>query len=794
MALTRKIHKPAPTPSRSAVESATFRALTSLLVDRARFANRAGITHANRVTGLYARDLFEALGYRRELTCRDYIDRYVRGGVAERIVEAYPRATWVSGVTIQEDPDPENTTAFEQAVSDLFDRLQLWQRFLRADILAGLGRYSVMLIGAPGVLSQPLQRASAKDVTYVSTLSEDRATIASYVEDTTNPAYGTPEFYNVQLLVSTTHRAHYTRVVHLAEGLLEDDVFGKPRLRAVWNYLDDLDKIVGGGAEAAWKRMDPGMQVDIGPDVRLTPEIEDDLDKQIDELIHGYRRVIRTRGAKIDMLSAAVAGFGPNASSVMDFVSATTGIPQRILMGSERGELASAQDKSNWDDRVAERRKEFAEPAVRRVVDMFIKIGVLPAVREYEIVWPKTDEMDEPTKAEVAASIASANASQRSAGDTPILSSSEIRDKVFGLDPLEVEETEEEETTPPAPASPEELEQEIGATEEELVAAIRAHSLDDIRAYFDRVDNPPSDPEWRTIHRVADMHQGRVARVFEALWAEARREIRSRATALEAAIARGSKARATSIAYAALHDAESAVLPRVHTRISEVFSDGGTTAYTRTKARGSWYEEAFVPSASIRAHAATFDFDFDTANPRAVSWSRYRAAQLVREVGRETKAALRQLISKGISEGIPPRRLVALIQQRVGLRSDQVKALYNFAARGASDSQVDRYAKKLLRDRALLIARTETMRAANAGQRELWLQARDSGDLPSYQQRTWLVTWDDRLRDEHEDMAEQVVGIDEPFVHPFTHREFEPGEDPNCRCGQGLVESKKRRR
>ena len=428
---------------------ARLKSMTSALLDRQKFANRAGITFDGR------RDFYEQLGYPRKLEFKDYMDRYQRGGIAERICDAFPRATWAGGASIEEDPDPETETKFEKAVFELFDRLDIWARFLRADILAGIGRYSVIFIGVKEPrtgdnLLEPFAKEmprlkSQEDILFLTPIPEDRATILEWEEDTTSPRCGLPKFYSLKIKDNIVRKTHWSRVLHVAPDLLEDEVFGRPRLRACWNYLDDLDKIIGGGAEAAWKRMDPGLQLDLDPELELTKEEEAALRDEVDEYQHGVRRIMKTRGVKMNVLSASAQGFGANADSIIQLIAATSGTPHRILTGSERGELASSQDRDNWGDRIAERRREFAVPLVGRFVDRCIEYGALPEPEWYEVVWPETDELDEQGKAAMASTLAAANGAQVAAGDTPIMTSNEIRQDVFGLDPL---------PAPPPPPEP----------------------------------------------------------------------------------------------------------------------------------------------------------------------------------------------------------------------------------------------------------------------------------------------------------------------------------------------------
>lgn len=437
------------TPRLRLAESA-LRTAESVLVQRADFAHRHGLSFPTS-SGQYQRDLYKALGYIPKLKPNHYRARYERGGIAERIVEAYPNATWAEGAFVAESEDRSKDTPFETEINDLFTRLDLWERLNRADILAGLGRYSVLLLGAPGKLDDPLPRnlrATARDpqrpLAYIVAYDEDTAKIGECVDDPRDPRFGLPLFYNIHFKIAKENRVqsssvqvHHTRVIHIAEGLLDSEIFGKPRLRSVWNNLDDLDKLIGGGAEAAWKRMDPGMQIDIDPEVEMTESEEDALDDEIDELTHGMRRSFRTRGAKVELLASQVAAFGQNATMVLKMISGATGIPQRLLLGSERGELASTQDRDNWADRVDERRRRFAGPLVRALVERLVEHGAVSTKPAEKIVpfviWPVMEEMTEADKAKMTMQLAAANASMATAGGGLILSGTEIRDKVYGL-------------------------------------------------------------------------------------------------------------------------------------------------------------------------------------------------------------------------------------------------------------------------------------------------------------------------------------------------------------------------
>jgi hypothetical protein len=422
----------------------TFRDLigTSAVGFRRQLANLASRTFGGK------RDLYKALGYKREIELSDYRSRFRRNEVANRIVKALPVATWRGGVQLVEDEDPTTETEFEAAWEDLDQRLKVSEVFQRADKLAGIGRYAIILIGAPGELDQPLENAGPEEIVYLQPYCEEDATIGEFEIDVTSPRFGLPKFYNVKRtnMMSPTaintptigRRVHWTRVMHVADGLLDDNIFGEPRLECVWNRLDDLEKVAGGGSEAFWKRADPGIQWDLDPTLEFG---EDDgvaekakVQKQIDEFEHDLRRQVFTRGVKANVLDAGVADFNQQVASLMSLISAGTGIPQRVLMGSEQGKLAAKQDRANWDNRVSDRQKDFADPyVVRPFVQRLIDLGALPEpVDGFDVKWSSISVMDDEQRATIAGNWANLNSQ---AGETVVLPD-EIREQVLGLAPL----------------------------------------------------------------------------------------------------------------------------------------------------------------------------------------------------------------------------------------------------------------------------------------------------------------------------------------------------------------------
>ncbi len=176
-----------------------IRALAEALSFRSRLASIAGKTFGGN------RDLYKTLGYSRRLSVQDFRDRFDRNEVANRVVKAFPQATWRGGCEVIEDENPETETTFEREFADLDNRLKIWDTFRKVDILSGIGRYAVIQIVAPGNMSDPLETVAADDIAELWVFGEDEAKVLTIETEKTNPRYGKPVFYSI------TRTAYRTR-------------------------------------------------------------------------------------------------------------------------------------------------------------------------------------------------------------------------------------------------------------------------------------------------------------------------------------------------------------------------------------------------------------------------------------------------------------------------------------------------------------------------------------------------------------------------------------------------------
>jgi hypothetical protein len=179
-----------------------------------------------------------------------------------------------------------------------------------------------------------------------------------------------------------------------------------------------------------------------------------------------------------------------------------------------------------------------------------------------------------------------------------------------------------------------------------------------------------------------------------------------------------------------------------------------------------------------RASTIGFDASFALVRDQSVDWARQRTGELVAGIDRETRLMVAELVARGQQGELTVDEIARQIRPLIGLTPAQAGAAWHYrdalaalqlsdrlgrdAAAvlrnrytlspwrgGPLDGRVDKlwrqYIDRQMRWRAESIARTETIRAASAGDMLAWQERVNSGGADGYMvQREWSVTRDDR--------------------------------------------------
>lgn len=387
------------------------------------------------------RDFNAVFGYDEQVSPENMVYIYRRGGIAARIVKAYPDSVWSGPPTLYGTPE------FLAAWEELNKKFNIWDILHRAEIMARLNPYSVILVGLRGTnTANPVTNGSKTldDVLFFQPYGKILAGISRWVTDVNSPRYLKPLEYTIQpantldsdstLNMGNSVVVNYTRIIHITQEVMENDLYGIPALEPIWDWLQDLRKVIGAAAENFWLTANRGMHVDIDKDLEFSATDANALADEIEEYQHQLRRFIRTRGVKIENLGNETADPKNTANLLIQLISGATGIPTRILMGSESGHLASTQDKGNWAERIEEYRRITSTP---RTLGPFIKslmnLGILPESTVWA-EWPDAYKQSPLERGQTAAQTArTATNLSRTLKDTPnLLSDTEAR-RIIGL-------------------------------------------------------------------------------------------------------------------------------------------------------------------------------------------------------------------------------------------------------------------------------------------------------------------------------------------------------------------------
>lgn len=270
---------------------------------------------------------------------------------------------------------------------------------------------------------------------------------------------------------------------------------------------------------------------------------------------------------------------------------------------------------------------------------------------------------------------------------------------------------------------------------------------------------------------------------------------------------------------------------RDYTSLENAFSSQFTS--TEWQAYGQAIEQAVIAGTRATSdtqgvvNGAQEDFEIRVGlNPRLEQFAVTMTSTRIREIDQTTRDTIRQVIQSGTTAGDDPFAIARRIRGSIGLTQRQEAAVNNYERmlraldpevldrklrdrrsdasvarainndKALTDAQVrslvDRYRDRYIKYRANVIARTESIRAVQGAQWELFQDMINKGQIDARQvRRTWIHTGDAHVRNAHlqiPSMNPRGVGQAETFSSPLGPILY-PG-DPSalaantiqCRC------------
>lgn len=395
------------------------------------------------------------------VNCSEYKKYFERVWVARRAVELPCKEAWKITPDVYEDEGTSVETPFEKKWKEIGRSLisskskfkgeqnkgnPIWEYLRRADIMSGIGRYGVLLIGtndnkplsapvdgveeafsmrdgtllpdpiagylhgtsdpyfgvspydmAPPPQYNPQTQANGTErrLTFLRVFPEYMARISRYDANILSPRYGQPieyeitlnspdngEVYGVGLNVAT-YKVHWTRVIHIADDVGVSEVFATPRLQPILNNVLDLHKLLPSSAEMYYKGAFFGLSIESHPQLGADLDMDvESLKGDVEKYYNGLQRALYLEGALAKQLAPTVVDPTPQIERQIEAICICLGCPVRIFKGAERGELASSQDEADWRERMEDRQQSYLTP--RLIVPLIDRLIAMRILPEPE--------------------------------------------------------------------------------------------------------------------------------------------------------------------------------------------------------------------------------------------------------------------------------------------------------------------------------------------------------------------------------------------------------------------------
>ena len=298
------------------------------------------------------------------------------------------------------------------------------------------------------------------------------------------------------------------------------------------------------------------------------------------------------------------------------------------------------------------------------------------------------------------------------------------------------------------------------------------------------VDTSSSDEAWQIIHRVADKNYPLFRQLFLNAWDRWRRDV-----PLEELITFLSGGNV---------DQSIAITLRPWTGNANDLLESFRELAWGTTIDAAAATQPVVEGVIAQATGVSLGIDFSSTNTRVFQIASLYAGEFITLIGETERQAIRELVIDALAKGQPAPQTGREIREFIGLTRRQAQTLIRFReslqAVGIPPRRIEERvaarARRMIRQRARVIAREETMRAAVEGQRQLWLDAETQGlVVAGTVRRFWVVTPDDRLCEICRPIPrlnQDGVGLHEPYATPVGPKLIAHAHI-TCRCAENFV-------
>lgn len=180
-------------------------------------------------------------------------------------------------------------------------------------------------------------------------------------------------------------------------------------------------------------------------------------------------------------------------------------------------------------------------------------------------------------------------------------------------------------------------------------------------------------------------------------------------------------------------------------------------------------------------------FSFDSLSPDVVTAIQTLETRVITDLQDSIRETVRTRIAQGITEGESVHSIARDLRTVIGLGPSQLQDSANYRTKLAEkfdatkvDRMVTTYERRRIAQNAQTVARTATLDSYKLGQSLSWDTAVSQGIVDGDRlMKQWIGVDDDRERDEHLAMNDEII----PYDEAYSNGEDVPGESTyNCRC------------
>lgn len=390
-------------------------------------------------------------GYQSDLDFDDYYRAYDRDGLGNAAVDIIADKCWQDHPWIIEGaPDRESTalTAKESRIDRAFSQAKVWQAFKEADVMALVGGWSAIIlrIADSNDFDKPTAKPSIEALTELVPVWANQIKPSRVNTDTLSPDYDKVEMwqYTEPSLHGTGSRTvdvHPDRIIFVG-----NPARSRPLLKAGFNSLVTLEKVLGGAGESFLKNASRQLNVNYDSDVDLediaranggsVADLHENLSGHVQDINSGVDLLMMTQGATVNPMTVAVSDPVPSFTVALQVFAASVKIPVKVLVGNITGERASTEDIKQLNARCQSRRISEITSSIDKLVSKLKDIGMLSA-GQYSIMWNDLRESTSGERAEyvdklasIIEKIARAEQSNLLTGTEPVITTAELRSEL----------------------------------------------------------------------------------------------------------------------------------------------------------------------------------------------------------------------------------------------------------------------------------------------------------------------------------------------------------------------------